>query len=325
MINRHHLKALRFLNRRRFLNLLGLYFLHFIGMYFRKVILRPPAFGSIELSSVCNLKCPQCVVGLGKINRKNAFVDQNLAQNFIDDFSRYGIVLNLYFQGESTLHPGFVELASYASSKQLYTILSTNGVEIDSLKAGEIIRAGVQKIIVSIDGFDDESYGKYRVGGEIKKAWRAVEYFSNAIKQNSSSAIVVVQTVVSKYNENQLGMVEERARSLGAHRVVFKSMQIVDDEACWSPENIKYRRVPNKNIRGCFRAYSGVVMTTDGDIIPCCFDKFAENRFNEDYSFFETVKGILRKCFLSKIYIKKEMHSICISCPKGRSVFLKKK
>ncbi len=301
-----------------------------IARWFKTVKTLAPYALSLELSSVCNLKCPQCPVGLGKIKRADAFINTPLAKNIIDDFARKGIILNLYFQGESLLHPSFIDIAEYAAKKKLFTILSTNATQIDEKMAAQLVGVPINRIILSIDGLNQDTYGEYRQGGQANQSWGSIKTLVNARMNNGSPwPEIIVQTLVNRFNENELDAIEIKARQAGADKVQFKTMQLYDDYDLWLPEDNNFRRYQNGRIKqlsigACFRAFSSMVVSSDGDYLPCCFDKAANHiTAGHNNSFNEAVKSTRRKKFLEKIYKEKRLHAICENCPEAMKVYKK--
>ncbi|PLX17490.1 MAG: hypothetical protein C0599_13535 [Salinivirgaceae bacterium] len=325
-----YFSLIKLLTLQRIIHFIRLHLLHVTIRLTRKVRSIVPYNLSIELSSICNLKCPQCPVGLGQINRSQKFMEPSTAHTVVDQFAPRGMVLNLYFQGESLLHPNFFEIASIGPKKKLYTILSTNATLINAENAKKLIETGIHRIIISADGIDQEAYEKYRIGGVAENVWKSIELLATAKKeQRKIWPEIIVQTLVNKHNENTLDEIKKHALRLGANKVNFKTMQIYQNHEAWLPSNKKFRRYESENLikepkNKCLRALSGVVVSSDGEILPCCHDKQAENSFGKVADgFVSNVQGEKRKEFLKTIYLSEQMHPICKNCPEAMKVYKK--
>ncbi len=66
-----------------------------------------PAAVGIELTNNCNLHCPECTSGSGQMRRERGFMDIELFKKMIEELKPFLYNINLYFQGEPMLHPGF--------------------------------------------------------------------------------------------------------------------------------------------------------------------------------------------------------------------------
>ena len=82
-----------------------------------------PVSVSIELTNHCNLRCPECLSGLGLMSRDKGFMEINLFEKIIGELSPYIYNLNLYFQGEPMLHPHF--LSFLRASRNVKTTVDT--------------------------------------------------------------------------------------------------------------------------------------------------------------------------------------------------------
>ncbi|HWR75336.1 MAG TPA: hypothetical protein VN276_06840, partial [Bacteroidales bacterium] len=88
----------------------------------------PPAI-NVELSSRCNLSCPECVTGAGLLRRKNDFMDLSLAGKIAAELSGRTLSAWLYFQGEPMLHPRFFDIV--VLFRKMKPVISTNGHFLD--------------------------------------------------------------------------------------------------------------------------------------------------------------------------------------------------
>ena len=128
-----------------------------------------PVSASIEATTNCNLSCPECPSGLKAFSRPTGSISLGNFQRYVDQLSKNLVYLMIYFQGEPYLNKQFFELVNYARSKRIYTATSTNGHFFDDENARRTIESGIDRIIISLDGSDEESYSSYRKGGDFNK------------------------------------------------------------------------------------------------------------------------------------------------------------
>src|SRR5688572_3147586 len=60
---------------------------------------------SIEPTTSCNLRCPECPSGLRSFTRPTGMLDSTQYRNVIDQLADTLSYLTFYFQGEPYLHP----------------------------------------------------------------------------------------------------------------------------------------------------------------------------------------------------------------------------
>jgi radical SAM protein with 4Fe4S-binding SPASM domain len=284
---------------------------------------------SIEPTTSCNLRCPQCPSGLRMFSRNTGKLSYPLYKKIIDDLSPELFYLILYFQGEPYMNPLFFKMVEYASSKKIYTATSTNAHFLNDRFCEETINSGLDRLIISLDGTDQETYEKYRVGGSYKKV---IEGTRNLVrwkrKLGSSKPYIILQFIVFSTNEDQLDDVKRQADELGVDELQFKTAQIYDyeDGNDLIPENESFSRylksengkyvINNQLNNHCRRMWRGCVFTWDGMIVPCCFDKDADNRLGDikKYSFDEIWRGAEYRKFREKVFTNRKEIDICRNC-----------
>lgn len=278
---------------------------------------------SFETASVCNLKCPECLAGQGKVMRKRKLMEPDLAQKLLELHRKEAFYCNLYFQGEPFLHPEIYSIIRLADERKYYSVISTNGHFLDEQNCQKIIDSGLSRLIVSLDGIEQQSYEAYRKGGNLEKVASGIKRLSATKKQrNSSHPLLVVQFLVNKANEHQLKEVTAYVKKLGADTMELKSMQIYTDAGKkeFTPQNSRYNRYSDKTRRkatpsGCFRLWSHMVITSDGDWVPCCYDKIPEYGMNGKEELTKAVwKSPAMQNFRKSLLTGEGLPSFCSNC-----------
>jgi len=194
-------------------------------------------------------------------------------------------VMQFYFQGEPLLNKDLPQMIREAHDAGLYTIASTNAQAINEELAEALVTSGLNRIIVSMDGLTEESYNAYRIGGSLDKCKEALKWLHEAkIKNQKSKILIELQCLRLKTNEHEWADFKRQYNTLGADRLAFKTAQLYDyaDGHPLMPSNPKYSRYSKgvdgryhrrKLSKGCFRVWSGAVITTNGEVLPCCYDK----------------------------------------------------
>jgi radical SAM protein with 4Fe4S-binding SPASM domain len=230
-------------------------------------------------------------------------------------------------------------MVSYASSKGLYTATSTNAHFLTDEMAKKTVESGLDRLIISLDGTTQEVYEQYRREGNIEKV---IEGARNIVKWKkelkSKTPFVFFQFLVVKPNEHQIEDVKRLAKEVGVDEVRFKTAQVYDyenDPNQLIPENEKFSRykkdktgkhiAKNKLQNHCSKLWEANVITWDGMVVPCCFDKDATHRLGDlkKESFKEIWHNKNYKKFRKEITTSRKNIDICANCSEGLSVWKK--
>lgn len=291
---------------------------------------------SIEPTTTCNLGCPECPSGLKSFTRPTGNLDYTFYKKTIDELGDKLIYLYFYFQGEPYLHPKFLELVNYASKKKIYTVTSTNAHFLTDRKARETIESGLDRILISIDGTTQETYEQYRVGGSLEKVIEGTKNLVKAKREmNSSTPHIIFQFLVVKPNEHQIDEVKKLGAEIGVDEVKLKTAQLYDFENGneLMPSIDKFSRykklesgsykIKNELLNHCWKLWHSCVITWDGKIVPCCFDKDAQHQLGNlnTKSFLEIWQSGLYRSFRSRILKSRKEIDICTNCSEGTKVW----
>lgn len=255
-----------------------------------------------------------------------------LYSKIIDEISHHTLYLILYFQGEPYLNPLFFDFVRYARKKRIYTSTSTNAHYLTEQNAIRTVDSGLDRIIISLDGIGQETYSAYRAGGRYDKV---IEGIRNLVKardeMGKNNPWIIVQFIVFRTNEHQILQVQSVCDELGVDELQFKTAQINDYENGnpLIPAINKYSRYrktgdgkyvfKNSLPNHCYRMWTGAVITWDGLVVPCCFDKDAEHRMgdlkNETFSEIWTNEKYTN--FRQAILKSRKDIEICRNCTEG--------
>ena len=296
-----------------------------------------PVSISFEPTTSCNLRCPECPSGLRAFTRPTGMLQKDFFKETIDEIYKELLYLIFYFQGEPYLNTQFLEMVRYASDKGIYTATSTNAHYLTEAAARKTVESGLDRLIISIDGTTQDVYTSYRVGGKLEKV---IEGAKNIVKWkkelNSKTPFVFFQFLVVKPNEHQIEDIKRLAKEVGVDEVRFKTAQVYEYETDPNqliPENDKYSRYTrqengtylpkNKLANRCWKMQHANVITWDGLVVPCCFDKDATHQLGnlKNQSFKEIWHNSNYKQFRKELMNSRKNIDICANCSEGVSVW----
>ena len=291
---------------------------------------------SFEPTTACNLRCPECPSGLRSFTRPTGNLKQDLFARVMDELGDELWALTFYFQGEPYINPNFLDMVSLASRKGLYTNTSTNAHFLTDEKAEATVRSGLSRLIISLDGTDQTTYSAYRREGELAKVIEGAERIVKWKKKlKSLTPHVVFQFLVVKPNEHQIPEARALAKQIGVDDLWLKTAQIYEpkDDHPLIPSQDKYARyrrnasgvweVKNKLEDSCWKMWHSCVITWDGRVVPCCFDKDAHHVLGDlrTHSFRELWTSDAYNDFRRSLLKSRSTIEMCRNCSEGSPVW----
>ena len=141
-----------------------------------------PSHLIIDITNVCTLKCRLCPTGAGLPGRKKGMMPLEAFRKIIDETGKYLISIDLFNWGEPLMNKDVYQMIAYAHARHIVTSVSSNFQHFSEAAANQMISSGLDILILSIDGASQESYEKYRIGGDFRKV---IEHMSLLVKKKN--------------------------------------------------------------------------------------------------------------------------------------------
>ncbi len=307
----------------------------------------------IEPTNLCNLRCPLCPSGDGRLTRARGMMDSATFDRILKQTQGAVKFLQLWNQGEPLLHPDLPWMIRRAKQHGMFVSMSTNGHPLaDPSVAGNIVRSGLDHLIVSVDGATQETYARYRRGGDLQTVLRGIEHCVEArtIASGGGEAIrnpkseirnpkrpwIELQCIVMRHNEHEIPAMKALVRNLGVDRLSLKTVQIdtPDQADTFLPSDRKQSRyaaargalTTERKRDVCRRLWFSTVINWDGTVVPCCFDKDGDfvmgNVLQESLE--QIWRGRRYQAFRDAVLRNRAGIAMCRNCTEGlRNLFIR--
>ncbi|KST67358.1 radical SAM protein [Mastigocoleus testarum] len=252
-----------------------------------------PLYLIIDPSFSCQLKCPYCH---GNMVREAGVSLPMMQENTVDSvLAKYGETLiqaHFFNWGEPLLNKKFPSFVQKAHKYDVWTTCSTNfSINISEEFLDLIILSGLDLLIVSVDGMTQETYTKYRIGGNLELVLSNLKKLV-ARKRilGSKTPNIRFQFLDFPWTHNQIEEARAIATEIGVNEFHVK-------EGCIHPpkklvnltrgQNAKqtFMNQDNKNnfiklqqekkdkfkFFGCDHLYHQLSINSDGSVHPCCY------------------------------------------------------
>ncbi len=308
----------------------------------KHVVLDYPRTLMIEPTNTCNINCVTCPTGSGKMNRPKHQMTLEEYKSIIDQATGYTKEITLWGYGEPFLNKEILEMIHYSVDKGMAVITSTNGMLFRTLEyCQKIIKTGLQRLIVCIDGSDQRTLEKFRVNANYEKIVSGIKMLNEAKQQlRSETPKIEMQFIIMKHNEHQRETMQKLAEELKVSVYTEKEVGVdANDpdfqEKCKEllPSDLTLSRYYKKKdgtyvLKGTAPNYCSVVncstvINSDGSVIPCCYDLYSKHIMGnvfQDSGLKEVWKNKRYLSFRKAILKNRSKIPICKICSEGRRV-----
>lgn len=253
-------------------------------LYFYRALrpLNQPLHMMIELTNYCDLRCPVCPVGTGRLTRPARAMEVSLFRRLWEEVSPGLLVASLWGWGEPLLHPGLGDILRIADGSGVMTILSTNG---QALQRAEVRSALLDHpptyLIVALDGLTRATNSLYRTGGNLEQVLDGVRLLrEERRKRDQPGPLLHLRFIAMRHNIEEIPRLPEFGRIHGFDFVTLRTLCIIDgpDDAHrqLTPEEASYRayryeggRREKRNDFICRQPFWFPIVYTDGTVGGC--------------------------------------------------------
>jgi MoaA/NifB/PqqE/SkfB family radical SAM enzyme len=177
----------------------------------------------------------------------------------------------------------------YASARRIIVKLSSNLNHFNGEMAKMTVASGLDWIVVSVDGATQQTYEKYRQGGNLERVLGNIQLLVDAKNSaGSKTPFIVLRLLVNRYNEGDIDQLREIGHSLGvdAFTIAVLLVDTTDPKTIkeWLPNNEAlsyyfYSAEKMETIWHCADLWQIITINWDGGVAPCCVLHKQENDF----------------------------------------------
>jgi len=220
-----------------------------------------PIHLDVESTSVCNLKCRFCATAKEKY--PPGYMSAEMFRRIIDEGGEKGLCsVKLNFRGEPLLHSGITDFIKYAKKKGVIDVFfNTNATMLTEETGRKLIDAGLDRLIVSFEGYDKKVYESNRIGADFDRVVSNVRNFVGLKRRMKSAGPVLrLQTVELA---DMPGYLEKYRKFWSGYADEITCIDLRDEGADFSGlEDGKWE---------CPYLWRRLCITWDGDIYTCPF------------------------------------------------------
>lgn len=286
-----------------------------------------PETGMIEPTNLCNLACPTCPTGTGKIKPLPQMTIERF-DHVIEQVAPRMRNIALWNYGEPLLNRQLPQMIAHAKRAGVGVVkVSSNVHFLDGERGSAILQSGLDVLILSVDGATAETYGKFRQEGDFDRVGKAVAWLCSEKKRlGLTKPRIELQFIAMSHNEHELPEIRRLAREWGVDRFRVKTVgaddpktrDLVPKERLLSRYR-EDRESPSVRYAFCTMAWDHTVVNVDGSVTPCCYlrpdmgDEFVMGNIFES-SFAQIWRGERYRAFRASMLDGRESMPVCNRC-----------
>jgi MoaA/NifB/PqqE/SkfB family radical SAM enzyme len=238
----------------------------------------------LEPTTQCQLDCTLCPRIRANSRHSIGHMDYGNYERLIRELGPYLLAIAFWQWGEPLLHPRIIEMVRLAHELGIMTMISTNGqVDPVAFDLRALFEAGLDLLIISMDGASQNIYQKFRKGGRVEFVRRFIRAAAQAKRDlQETKPYINLRIIATSENEQEVDRVRAIAKEDGADFFSVKSVSLYyDDDPGDSRLPIEksyrsfqyrganeadsYRRMPNL----CAKPWTWPTLRYDGTLLVC--------------------------------------------------------
>ncbi len=237
-----------------------------LGSYLKKryIVGNMPIEMGLEVTNRCNLACIMC--NRNDMHRPIGDVSRELVARVAREVKDTIELLFLHGTGEPLLHTNIFELIDICKQEGIAVGLSTNCVLLDKHRSRELLDAGIDYLILAVDGATKETYETVRRGAKYEQTMENIRYFLELRKHYARRPYVLLQYIVMPENRHETASFKAMWRNGSANAVRIRP------EIDFLKRGNQRHGLASNHQRPCFYIFRSMNIYHDGSAVPCCAD-----------------------------------------------------
>ncbi len=208
-----------------------------------------PYYAMIDPTDICQLRCPTCPTGIeneGRRTRSDADtiyrtnrsrLTSELFEALIRESGETLFRIDFHCWGEPLLNQDTPSYIRKAKNYDIETSIHTNlSLKLSDEQLEELLSSGLNFMIVSVDGFSQQAYEQFRIGGDVELVKDNMIRAARMRDRLELDTSIVYKYMVFSWNEHEVNEAKQFAEE---HGLVFVQFDAMVPDATWLPSHRK--------------------------------------------------------------------------------------
>jgi tungsten cofactor oxidoreducase radical SAM maturase len=184
----------------------------------------------IQPTTGCNLHCRTCIRNVW--DEHETQMSMNTFHGLMESLDKLPHLPRVVFSGfgEPLTHPNILEMIKAVRKRHMAVTVGSNGLLLSSEMARELVKLGVDRLVVSVDGVKPETYACVR-GAMLSQVLSNIRGLNEAKRRlGSLTPALGIEFVVLRTNVTELAELTRLASQLSAARVLVSNVLSYTEE-----------------------------------------------------------------------------------------------
>jgi len=232
-----------------------------------------PPYVTFEVTNLCNFRCVMCQATYLKGKGQN--INFEIFKKAVDEIASYGSLVRFIGYGEPFLYKDIMKAIEYVKSKGILLHITTNGSMLDEAIAKNVISAGVDVVLFSMQGLSEAEYCAMR---DVQRPMykKIIENMERlyGLRKGKRPYIKITTTITERDKpEDKQAFIEAHLKHADEVQVTGSTHfvhvdELFGDKGIWDKMHVA--RPAEAKGRRCFVGNYEMLIKADGDVCICC-------------------------------------------------------
>ena len=185
-----------------------------------------------------------------RFSSENPHLDMSIeTYSRICEAMQYAHTVDFTGWGEPLLSKQIFTMIRMAKERDCRTTMTSNGTALVEKNCVSLLEAGLDSLVVSVDGMRPETYDPIRIGASFENVSGKLQSLSSLKHNEQSSMELGVAFTMQENNVSDLELIVPWMLSVGADVLHLKHVNVVSNQQDWKSSFLRYVHHPKSSER----------------------------------------------------------------------------
>jgi len=146
---------------------------------------------------------------------------------------------------EPLLHKQIYQMIRMAADQECLTTMTSNGTALNEKNRSALLDAGLDRLVVSVDGMRSETYDPIRIGSSFEQLSQRIALLASLIESSDTSLVLGIAFTIQEDNACDFDLIIPWMNSVGVRVLHLKHLNVLSNSGDWANSFLRYLRPPS--------------------------------------------------------------------------------